>query len=268
MPCFNPDNLDSTGLLKGGQSVLGMKSPPAEPVESRHLRAAHLDDHGAELSTFNESNATDLGSSTIQMHHHHGTIEIQGGKAIQTPLNHDELVKGTRPDAADLASMRFTLSKSVAAQQQTNSRILQESGDGAEKQTKFGLLGLLDVIRMTNADLNTLALGSDLTTLGLNLNSAECLYSTFASPWAEAPTMREPQFSLPMCYYMQPPPLKTQHTCSLSHGACPQTSTIGLTSPSSNSKPSSTYFMPCQRTFSKPTLHKNCTIVTGNTTKT
>lgn len=227
MPCFNPDNLDSTGLLKGGQSVLGMKSPPAEPVESRHLRAAHLDDHGAELSTFNESNATDLGSSTIQMHHHHGTIEIQGGKAIQTPLNHgqslcprtfanklyntDELVKGTRPDAADLASMRFTLSKSVAAQQQTNSRILQESGDGAEKQTKFGLLGLLDVIRMTNADLNTLALGSDLTTLGLNLNSAECLYSTFASPWAEAPTMREPQFSLPMCYYMQPPPLKTSH---------------------------------------------------------
>merc|ERR1712091_459262 len=88
---------------------------------------------------------------------------------------------------------------------------LQESGDGAEKQTKFGLLGLLDVIRMTNADLNTLALGSDLTTLGLNLNSSECLYSTFASPWAEAPTTREPQFTLPLCYYMQPPPLKTSH---------------------------------------------------------
>mmetsp|Transcript_31040 Transcript_31040/g.96037 ORF Transcript_31040/g.96037 Transcript_31040/m.96037 type:complete len:106 (+) Transcript_31040:1356-1673(+) len=64
---------------------------------------------------------------------------------------------------------------------------------------------------MTNADLNTLALGSDLTTLGLNLNSAECLYATFASPWAEAPTTREPQFNLPMCYYMQPPPLKTSH---------------------------------------------------------
>jgi len=64
---------------------------------------------------------------------------------------------------------------------------------------------------MTNADLNTLALGSDLTTLGLNLNSSECLYSTFASPWAEAPTTREPQFSLPLCYYMQPPPLKTSH---------------------------------------------------------
>lgn len=83
--------------------------------------------------------------------------------------------------------------------------------EARDAKTKFGLLGLLDVIRMTNVDLNTLALGSDLTTLGLNLNSAECLYSTFASPWAEAPCRSEPQFALPMCYYMQPPPLKTSH---------------------------------------------------------
>jgi CCR4-NOT transcription complex subunit 2 len=38
---------------------------------------------------------------------------------------------------------------------------------------RFGLLGLLGVIRMTDQDLNTLALGCDLTTLGLNLNSSE-----------------------------------------------------------------------------------------------
>ena len=34
-------------------------------------------------------------------------------------------------------------------------------------------MGLLGVIRMTDQDLNTLALGCDLTTLGLNLNSVE-----------------------------------------------------------------------------------------------
>lgn len=34
---------------------------------------------------------------------------------------------------------------------------------------RFGLIGLLGVIRMTDADLNTLALGTDLTTLGLDL---------------------------------------------------------------------------------------------------
>jgi len=42
---------------------------------------------------------------------------------------------------------------------------------------KYGLLGILKVIRMTDPDLNTLALGMDLTTLGLNLNSPECLYA-------------------------------------------------------------------------------------------
>ena len=52
---------------------------------------------------------------------------------------------------------------------------------------------------------------TDLTTLGLNLNSSECLYSTFASPWADAPAQRDPEFSLPQCYYMQPPALKTGH---------------------------------------------------------
>jgi len=72
-------------------------------------------------------------------------------------------------------------------------------------------MGLLNVIRMTDQDLNTLALGTDLTTLGLNLNSSECLYATFASPWADAPAQRDPEFSLPQCYYMQPPALKTGH---------------------------------------------------------
>ncbi|CAM9867506.1 unnamed protein product, partial [Choristocarpus tenellus] len=41
------------------------------------------------------------------------------------------------------------------------------------KAKKYGLLGLLGVIRMTDPDLNMLALGSDLTTLGLNLDSSE-----------------------------------------------------------------------------------------------
>ena len=59
-------------------------------------------------------------------------------------------------------------------------------GDIAEASERYGLMGLLSVIRMTDQDLSTLALGTDLTTLGLNLNSSDCLYATFASPWADA----------------------------------------------------------------------------------
>lgn len=47
------------------------------------------------------------------------------------------------------------------------------SPSGVASADGFGLLGLLSVIRMTDPDLSMLALGSDLTTLGLNLNSPE-----------------------------------------------------------------------------------------------
>lgn len=67
---------------------------------------------------------------------------------------------------------------------------------GSALSGDFGLLGLLAVIRMTDADRNALALGSDLTSLGLNLNSSDQLYSTFASPWSENPTNREPHYQV------------------------------------------------------------------------
>ena len=67
----------------------------------------------------------------------------------------------------------------------------------------FGLLGLLSVIRMSEPDLTTLALGIDLTTLGLNLNSRDNLYRTFASPWADGPAKGEPEYTLPQCYSQQ-----------------------------------------------------------------
>ncbi|CAO2838669.1 unnamed protein product [Amaranthus hypochondriacus] len=72
----------------------------------------------------------------------------------------------------------------------------------------YGLLGLLSVIRMSDPDLTSLALGIDLTTLGLNLNSSENLHKTFASPWSDEPIKGEPEFTIPECYYAkQPPPL-------------------------------------------------------------
>jgi len=82
---------------------------------------------------------------------------------------------------------------------------------GSALSGDFGLLGLLSVIRMTDADRNRLALGSDLTSLGMNLNSSENLYSSFGGPFSDKPAPREPHYQLPMCYYMQPPALKTGH---------------------------------------------------------
>jgi len=67
---------------------------------------------------------------------------------------------------------------------------------GSALSGDYGLLGLLKIIRLSDADRNALAVGSDLTSLGLNLNSSENLYSTFASPWSESPASREPQYQV------------------------------------------------------------------------
>jgi len=101
-------------------------------------------------------------------------------------------------------------------QQQNQSNSQRTKSDvtpaGAALSGDYGLLGLLGVIRMTDADRNALALGSDLTMLGLNLGSSEHIYNTFSGPWSESSgNTKEPHYQLPDCYYMQPPALKTGH---------------------------------------------------------
>jgi CCR4-NOT transcription complex subunit 2 len=57
-----------------------------------------------------------------------------------------------------------------------------------------------------------LALGADLTSLGLDLNHADPLHASFAHPWGDRPvTSGEPAFSVPACYREPHPALKTGH---------------------------------------------------------
>lgn len=70
------------------------------------------------------------------------------------------------------------------------------SATGNALSSDYGLLGLLGVIRMTDADRNSLALGSDLQLLGLNLGTAEQIYSTFASPWSDGGASKEPHYQV------------------------------------------------------------------------
>ena len=57
---------------------------------------------------------------------------------------------------------------------------------------------------MMDENLTTLALGTDLTTLGLNLNASDNLYETFQSPWADARSNRTPDYNLPRCETLNP----------------------------------------------------------------
>ncbi|KAI7870021.1 hypothetical protein BDF14DRAFT_1778573 [Spinellus fusiger] len=95
---------------------------------------------------------------------------------------------------------RKTLEGREAGKDSENAPSWSEQGEA----DPYGLLGLLGVIRMTDPDRSMLALGSDLTTLGLDLNTADTIYSTFVSPWSDTQTPPglnvEPGYYLPSCY--------------------------------------------------------------------
>lgn len=73
--------------------------------------------------------------------------------------------------------------------QKTASRSAESTTSNSSQElvsdSRFGLMGLLGVIRMTDPDLNTLALGCDLTSLGLDLNQSSKLSRGFLGPWSE-----------------------------------------------------------------------------------
>jgi len=73
---------------------------------------------------------------------------------------------------------------------------------------KWGLLGLLALIKSADLDTSLLSVGTDLGTMGLDMQNPGSLYSTFITPWADSSAAHtvEPDFHLPGCYNVQPPP--------------------------------------------------------------
>ncbi|PQQ11319.1 putative NOT transcription complex subunit VIP2 isoform X1 [Prunus yedoensis var. nudiflora] len=101
---------------------------------------------------------------------------------------------------------QFRLQQMSAVNQSFRDQGMKSMQTAQSAPDPFGLLGLLSVIRMSDPDLTSLALGIDLTTLGLNLNSTENLHKTFGSPWSDEPAKGDPEFSVPQCYYAKQPP--------------------------------------------------------------
>lgn len=108
--------------------------------------------------------------------------------------------------SSNFGSNRTITSEYRPTNENLSKEVKKDKDKTLKKNDKYGLLGLLNVIKMEDKDLNLLALGYDLTTLGLNLNSPEFnLYTTFASPWNDTPTRIQPEFTLPTCYYLEQP---------------------------------------------------------------
>lgn len=117
---------------------------------------------------------------------------------MQNPVGHS---LGAQQQQVQQSKLPSGLSGVDFGGNQPNS--MQTSGMG--ETDRFGLGGLLSLIRGESGDYSMLALGQDLTQLGLDLNQPEApLYPSFASPWADVDSKPvEPEYQLPPCYTVQ-----------------------------------------------------------------
>ncbi|XP_014249045.1 CCR4-NOT transcription complex subunit 2-like isoform X2 [Cimex lectularius] len=132
---------------------------------------------GTSVSGASGTNST-AGTST-------GTAEKVGSSSESTTSSQDTM----QPTSSRIPQTQETSKQPVK-------RGIQTSPDGkvtnipnSMVKDQFGMVGLLTFIRAAETDPNlvSLALGQDLTALGLNLNSVDNLYPTFGGPWAEMP---------------------------------------------------------------------------------
>ena len=75
---------------------------------------------------------------------------------------------------------------------------------------RFGLVGLVNLLKTQDPDVAMLTMGNNLQSLGMNLDATESLHPSFVTPWSQDPALAsmqvEPAYQLPNCYNVQPPP--------------------------------------------------------------
>ncbi|SJX60571.1 related to CDC36-transcription factor [Sporisorium reilianum f. sp. reilianum] len=125
-----------------------------------------------------------------------------GNLGASSPLTDNASIRGDAIQGGVAGSNH--LAQTGAMAQTPAQQILTSPAD------RFGLLGLLSLIKSSDPDLSMLSMGVDLQTFGLNLNQSDPLHPSFITPWSEnnmlASLRVEPEFTLPSCYNVQPPP--------------------------------------------------------------
>ncbi|PSR90020.1 NOT transcription complex subunit like [Actinidia chinensis var. chinensis] len=210
------DNTVSMMGRSAGFNLGGVYSAQLPQQQQQQQHAPSVSSSGISFSGVNQDLLHLHGSDMFQSSHSSYHSQTSGPPGIGLrPLNSSNTV-------SDMGSYDQLIQQYQQHQNQNQFRLQQMSNQLYRDQgvktmqaaqvasDPFGLLGLLSVIRMSDPDLTSLALGIDLTTLGLNLNSAENLHKTFGSPWSDEPAKGDPEFSLPQCYNAKQPPALTQ----------------------------------------------------------
>ncbi|PUU73591.1 hypothetical protein B9Z19DRAFT_1103863 [Tuber borchii] len=176
------------GSLSAGRSGLVMGGGSQS---SRLLDTVIQQTGNVQISDLEKKNLMKTNLSSMAQH-------SSPAPGMQNPVGHS---LGAQQQQVQQSKLSSGLSGVDFGGNQPNS--MQTSGMG--ETDRFGLGGLLSLIRGESGDYSMLALGQDLTQLGLDLNQPEApLYPSFASPWADVDSKPvEPEYQLPPCYTVQ-----------------------------------------------------------------
>lgn len=192
-PAF--DNADFPALTAGGANVRGNFVAGNDPYSLQARKAASTGNVLGEFSMQSE----DFPALTTQNGGQEDNMRLFNSQLMQKGFG-NLIGRGNPP----VNSERMQAPEQLMRLQQMSQGGAKQGGDAkpvaSSSTDRYGLLGLLHVIRMTDADLTMLALGTDLTGLGLNLNAADSLFKTFVSPLADNPIKAEPEWDVPACY--------------------------------------------------------------------
>ncbi|MCL7027878.1 hypothetical protein MKW94_003603, partial [Papaver nudicaule] len=189
-------------------------------------RIQHHQQHASSVSSgglsFTPSNNQDLqlhGSDLFPSSHspYHPQVQTSGqpniglrnsSNSVSGMGSYDQLLQNFQQQQQNQS--QFRLSQMPSASRLYRDRNMKPIQVAQASPDKYGLLGLLNVMKNGEPVVSSLLLGIDLTSLGLNLNAAEDLHKTFGSPWSDEPAKGDPEYTVPECYYAKQPPVLQQ----------------------------------------------------------
>ncbi|CAO3652398.1 unnamed protein product [Cunninghamella echinulata] len=200
MDDFPALNSNDNGFIKQPPTSQQQQQPTAiQPQQAQQQRESWGNEFNADSSNLSSS-IPSINGSAKQFKNEEIPSQWAQGRTDVGQLQRRE----NEPDNVSTSMWSENSNNTNKNTTTTNNSTSNENNIQSKSTDPYGLLGLLGVIRMTDPDRSMLALGSDLTTLGLDLNTADSIYSTFISPWSDTQTPQglhvEPGFYLPPCY--------------------------------------------------------------------
>ncbi|XP_065185880.1 CCR4-NOT transcription complex subunit 2-like [Sycon ciliatum] len=178
--------LPSSGNFKPGMSETGDNGKLSQSMFPMNMSSS---------SAFGGMNlSSSVGGDSFRIT---GSIPIDSNHQDAHPRSSNVGVIGQRPAKGTYHSSELPAQQAPSGLQSRMGPGIQTTSDGVITNVpqgmvkdQFGLIGLLTFIRVAENEPNlvSLALGSDLTTLGLNLTSPDTLCSSFTSPFSDGPT--------------------------------------------------------------------------------